>query len=55
MLSDRVFQSILPLDDRELCPYEEVFTSGIWRRFFILKSKLISLVVKNSVKTAGPI
>ena len=38
MLSDRVFQSILPLNDTELCPYEEVFTFGIWRRFFILKS-----------------
>ena len=38
MLSDRVFQSILPLNDKELCPYEEVFTFGIWSRFFILKS-----------------
>ena len=38
MLSDRVFQSILPLNDRELCPYEEVFTFGVWSRFFILKS-----------------
>ena len=38
MLSDRVFQSILPLKDRELCPYEEVFTFGIWSRFFNLKS-----------------
>ena len=26
MLSDRVLQSILPLNDRVLCPYEEVFT-----------------------------
>ena len=26
MLSERVFQSILPLNDRELCPYEDVFT-----------------------------
>ena len=24
MLSERVFQSILPLNDRELCPYEDV-------------------------------
>ena len=55
MLSDRMFQSMLPLNDRELCPYEDVFTFGMWRRFFILKSKLISLVVKNSVKTAGRI
>ena len=38
MLSDIVFQSILPLNDRELCPYEEVFTFGIWSIFFILKS-----------------
>ena len=38
MLSDRVFQSILPLNDRELCPYEEVFTFGIWKRYFFLKS-----------------
>ena len=37
MLSDRVFQSILPPNDRELCPYEDVFTFGIWRSFFILK------------------
>ena len=29
MLSDRVFQSIPPLNDRELCPYEVVFTFGI--------------------------
>ena len=55
MLSDRVFQSILPLNDRELCLYEDVSNFGIWRRFSILKSKLIYLVVKNSVKTAGPI
>ena len=54
MLSDRVFQSILPLNDRELCPYEEIFIFGIWRRF-LFSSQLISLVVKNSVKTAGPI
>ena len=53
MLSDRVFQCILPLNYRELCPYKDVFTFGIWRRFSILKSWLISLVVKNSVKTAG--
>ena len=33
MLSDRVFQSILPLNDRKLCPYEEVLTFGIWSRF----------------------
>ena len=51
MLSDRVFQSILPLNDRELCSYENVFTFGIWRRFFIVKSDQI----KNSVKTAGQI
>ena len=38
MVSDKVFQSILPLNDRELCPYEEDFTFGIWSRFFILKS-----------------
>ena len=25
MLSDRVFQNILPLNDRELCPYEDIF------------------------------
>ena len=25
MLSDRVFQSILPLNDMELCQYEEFF------------------------------
>ena len=37
MLSDRVFQSILPLNDRELCPYEDVVTFGIWRRFLFLK------------------
>ena len=31
MLSDRVFQSILPLNDRELCSYEEVLllVSGV--------------------------
>ena len=34
MLSDRVFQSIVPLNDRKLCPNEEVFTFGIWRRLF---------------------
>ena len=34
MLSDRVFQITLPLNDRELCPYEKVFTFGIWRRLF---------------------
>ena len=37
MLSDRVFQSILPLNDRELCTYEDVFTFGIWRSIVILK------------------
>ena len=26
MLSDRVFQRILPLNDRELCLYDDVFT-----------------------------
>ena len=26
MLSDREFQSILPLNDRELCRYEDGFT-----------------------------
>ena len=40
MLSDRVFQSILPLNDRELCPYEEVFTFGIWRRFLFSNHSL---------------
>ena len=55
MQFNREFQSILPLNNRELCPYKDVFTFGIWRRFFILKSWLISSVVKNSVKTAGPI
>ena len=25
MLSDRVFQRIVPLNDRELCPYEDVW------------------------------
>ena len=34
MLSDRVFQSILPLNNRELCPHGDVFTFGIWRRFY---------------------
>ena len=53
MLSDRVLQSILPLNDREFCPYEDAFTFDIWRRFFLLKSYFIPLVVKNSVKTAG--
>ena len=53
ILPDRVFQSILPLNDKEYCPYEGVFTFGIWRRCFILKSKLISLVAENSVKTTG--
>ena len=38
MLSDRVFQSVLPLKDRELCPYEEAFTFGICSNFFVLKS-----------------
>ena len=49
MLSDRVFQSILPLNDRELCPYEEVFTFGIWSRFFIffLMTKYRSLANKK--------
>ena len=43
MQSDRVFKSILPLNDRELCPYENVFTFGIWRRFVILTSLPVSL------------
>ena len=30
MLSDRVFQRILPLNGRELCPLEDAFTFGIW-------------------------
>ena len=55
MQSDRVFKSILPLNDKELCSYEDVFTFGIWRRFVILKSLLVSSVVKNSVEIAGQI
>ena len=38
MLSDRLFQSTLPLNDSELCPYEDVFTVGTGSRFFILES-----------------
>ena len=53
MLSDKVFQSILPLNDRELCPYEDVLTFGTWSRFFILRSYVISFVVKNSDKIEG--
>ena len=26
MVSDRVFQRILPLNDRNLCPYQDVLT-----------------------------
>ena len=42
MLSDRVFQSILPLNDRELCPYERVFTFGytVLSFSYILLSRL---------------
>ena len=40
MLSERVFQSILPLNDRELCPYEEVSTFGIWSRFLFSNHSL---------------
>ena len=50
MLSDKVFQSILPLNDRELRPYENVLNFGTWSRFFILRSYVISFVVKNSIK-----
>ena len=53
MLSDKVFQSILPLNDMELIPYVDVLTFGNWRRFFILRSYFLSLVAKNSDKTAG--
>ena len=35
MLSDRLFQRILPLNDRELCQYEAIFTFGVWRRIFV--------------------
>ena len=37
MLSDRVFQSILPLKDRELCPYEDDLQLNINR---IRKSRI---------------
>ena len=40
MLSDRVFQSILPLNDRELCPYEEVFTVGTGADFLFSNHSL---------------
>ena len=40
MLSDRVFQSILLLNDRELYPYEDVFTFGIWSRFLFSNHSL---------------
>ena len=53
MLSDNVFQSILPLNDRELCPYEDVLTFATWSRFFILGSYVISFVAKNSDKIEG--
>ena len=29
MLSDRVFQRMLPLNDGDLCPYEDVLNFGI--------------------------
>ena len=53
MLSDRMFQRILHLNDRELYPYEGVLAFGIWRRFLSLKSGLVSLVVKKSDITGG--
>ena len=53
MLSAKVFQSILPLNDSEICPYDNVLTFGSWRRLFIHKLYLTSLVVKNSYKMEG--
>ena len=38
MLSYKVFQSIIPLNDKELCPYEVVSTFGICRSSFNIKS-----------------
>lgn len=57
MLSDSIkdiaFHSILPLHDSELSPYEVVLTFGSWRRVFVLRSYLISLVIKNSDTMEG--
>jgi hypothetical protein len=53
MLSDKVFQSILPLNDSEICPYDDVLIFGSWRRFLILRIYLTSLVMKNSDKIEG--
>ena len=39
MLSDRVFHSILPLNGRELCPYEDVFN------FWYLEETFYSLII----------
>ena len=40
MLSDRVLQNILTLNDREHCSYENVFNFGIWRRFLFSNHKI---------------
>ena len=52
MLWDSMLQRILPLNNRELCPYEDVMTFGIWRRFLFLNDSLF-FIVKTSDKTAG--
>ena len=49
MLSERVFQSILPLNDRELCPYEDVITFGIWRRL-LFKGGFYSRVASINIE-----
>ena len=57
MLSDRVFQSILPLNDRELCPHEDALAFGIWRRFFIhaipVRKDRLSWILKQKVDRYG--
>ena len=49
MLSDRVFQRILPLDDRELCPCVYVLTFDTLSRFSVLRIYLLDSLVHSYI------